>query len=98
MDFQGRIYRLQAWKKIREEVLDKLSENTVLLFLQEFRDICQKKKITQIPSSIYWVHGCFIYLHWLLYYPSFQTYKKTYQFPSTSANDVVTFFIFNVFF
>ena len=94
--FQGRIHSLVKWKKIKNEVLDKLSEPTVILFLQEFRDFCQKKKIKQILSSLYWVHACFLYLHWLLFYPSFSKYKSKYKVPSTSTNDMVTFFTYQV--
>ena len=83
---------------LRVEVLKKLSEASVLLFLIEFKKKCIKEKVTTLPSSIYWIHAGVLYLHWILYYYSFDHYEKKYEINHSSAYEAITFISSMVFF
>ena len=89
--FEGRNHPLKQWKTIRSEVTKNFESLTLVLVLIEFQ-----KKIYSIPSSLYWIHGVFFYLHWLLYYYSFSEYEEKYEIPRTSANKLIIFFTYHV--
>ena len=94
--FEGRNHPLKEWNKIKTEVLDHYNSPTMVFVLVEFREYCLRKKIESIPTSLYWVHGVFFYVHWLLYYYPFYKYKDEYSIPKTSANTLTTFFTYHV--
>ena len=94
--FEGRLHFLKKWDLVRTEVLNALNLNTVLLVLSEFRSYSQKKGIDSISSSLYWIHGVFFYLHWLIYYLSMKDYETNYSIPNTSAGNIITFMTYHV--
>lgn len=91
--FTGRRYSLEGFTRIRDQVLQALSETTVLVVLREFKNICSENKIYSISGSIYWIHAIFLFLHWLLFYPPFEAYKKEYKIASTTANNTISFIL-----
>jgi hypothetical protein len=80
--YQGRVLRVNKWKKLYKHVLQVLQKHTVLLFLQWFyfylveylqvdsgRNLLGKVCIfLYIVASYYWVDCGVLYLIWLIKY------------------------------
>jgi hypothetical protein len=94
--FEGRNHPLKKWEIIRDEVLKYIESLTLVFVLVEFQKYCQHKNYNSIETSLYWIHGVFFYIHWLLYYYSFSDYEIKYEIPKTSANKLIIFFTYHV--
>ena len=96
--FNTRNHRLEVEKrkKIYNEVIIKLGEAAVILFIDAVKAMILELEIKRLPSSLYWVDACYLFLHWLIFYKSFQDYEREYNYPHASAFRVVEFFLNNV--
>lgn len=111
--YGGRVLRVSNWRKLYENVLDKLEKHTVLLFLKWFHDYLAKyleAPKTSLPgiillcyylkisASYYWVDCAMVFLLWVLEYYSQSVFEERYQLPHSSAGTIIKFTVDHVSF
>lgn len=112
--YRGRRLRIKQWRNLYADVVEKLHETTIILFLiwlyDELCSYLEKTKsklpgnMTIIitynnqPASYYWIDCAMLYLIWNLDYLSEEKLEKKYDIPKSSAWTIIDFMNKRVYF